>query len=372
MRTRVAIDVGPVQGARTGVGLAVDRLIEALTALDDGPELLPYVLSFRSRPGPGVRRLPYPAALAHRAWCRASWPPADRFLAPAELVHGTNYVVPPSRLPRLVTVYDCWFLEHPAEVHPDVRRAGEVLRRAVRKGAVVHATSHATAAKVGELLATDRIEVIHLGSPPAVPEVEPRSGDRGPGGRHPGQGPFVLSIGTVERRKNVPALVAAFDLARRSQTDLELVIAGASGDDTAAVDRAIGRLDSASADAVHRVGRIGDDDKAWLLRHAAALAYPSLDEGFGFPLLEAMSAGTPVVASTAGSIPEVVGTAGLLVDPDDVEGLAAALLRAAFDPPTRARLVAAGYARLKQFTWSTTAARLDDLYAALVMEHDAR
>ena len=105
--------------------------------------MLPYVLSFRSRPTPPTRRLPLPAAVAHELWSRLDGPRLDRWLGDAEVVHGTNYVVPPTRRPAVVSVYDCWFLTHPAQAAPAVRRAGEVLRRRVRAGATVHASSHA-------------------------------------------------------------------------------------------------------------------------------------------------------------------------------------------------------------------------------------
>ena len=160
--TRVAYDVGPLAGPRTGVGTAVDALRDALAA-DPGVELIPYVTSFRARPGDGVRRLPFPAALAHRTWQRVDWPRGGRALAGAEVVHGTNYVVPPSPRPRLVSVYDSWFLRHPDQAGGDVRRAGAVLRRAIGRGVTVHASSHATADALRELFPGVRVDVVHLG-----------------------------------------------------------------------------------------------------------------------------------------------------------------------------------------------------------------
>ena len=120
--------------------------------------------------------------------------------------------------------------------------------------------------------------------------------------------------------------------------------------------------------AVVRLGQVDDGTKSWLLHHAAVLAYPSLDEGFGFPLLEAMSAGVPVVASTAGSIPEVAGDGALLVDPLDIDGLAAAIDRVLSDDRLRDELVSVGRARVAQFSWAATAERMAALYASLAME----
>src|SRR5690606_25246562 len=127
--------------------------------------VLPYLVSARARPVPPQRRLPLPAAVAMRTWARADRPRVDRWLRGADVVHGTNYVAPPSRFPTVISVYDCWFLAHPDEASPDVRRAADVLRRAARRGARIHVSSRATAELAGDLLATERVSVVHLGLP---------------------------------------------------------------------------------------------------------------------------------------------------------------------------------------------------------------
>lgn len=361
----VAVDVAPLYGPRTGVGTAVAGLLDALARLDPAPELVPYLTSFRARPAPGTRRLPYPAALAVRCWARVPLPPADRFLRPAQVVHGTNYVVPPGRVPRLVSVYDCWFLRHEHLAHPDVRRAGAVLRRAVARGATLHTSSQATAGQLAELFPGRRVEVVPLGAPPALPEPPeqatiPQLSTR----------PFVVAIGTLERRKNLPCLVRAFGELAGEQPELHLVLAGADGDDRVAIDEARRSLPASVARRVLLPGRVDDATKSWLLQRAEVLAYPSLDEGFGFPLLEAMAAGTPIVASTAGSIPEVAGDAALLVPADDVGALAQALAQALGDQALRQGLLSAGQRRLGQFDWATTARAMAALYSSLAVERD--
>ncbi len=352
---RIALDVGPLNGHRTGIGAAVAELAAALND-HRGVAVRPYVLSFRSRPAPPTRRLPLPAALAHRLWSRADHPRVDRWLGDAEVVHGTNYVVPPSRLPALVSVYDCWFLDHPSEASPPVRRAGEVLRRRVRAGATVHASSQATADRVRDLLATDRVEVVHLG--PLAVDAPPAESPVGVNGR-----PFVLALGTIERRKNLPALVRAF--AAVATEGAQLVVAGAPGDDSAAVDAAVEALAPEARSRIVRLGPVDATTKAWLLHHARALAYPSLDEGFGFPLLEAQSIELPIVATRAGSIPEVAGDGAELVPLGDTDALAAALTRVLVDDERRAALLAAGRANLARFSWSATADALVDVYERL-------
>lgn len=353
----VAFDVGPLSGPRTGIGLAVEQMASALRA-GGRVQVVPYQVSFRARRSDEVATLPVPAAFAHRWWERFDRPRIDRWWRPARVIHGTNYVVPPSRLPRVVSVYDTWFLRHPDLANPAVHRAGEILRRSVASGAVIHASSHATADQLSELFPNAQIEVIHLGPPPVAP----------PPASCPAAArltrPFIVSIGTVERRKNLPALVDAF-----SHTDprlsIDLVIGGRAGDDQAALDAAVARLGRTHRDRVVLLGQIDETTKSWLLHHAAALAYPSLDEGFGFPILEAFAAGLPVVGSTAGSIPELAGDAALLSDPADLDALAANLATA-LDPDVRATLITAGHQRLTTFTWRHCADRLADLYHRLV------
>jgi glycosyltransferase involved in cell wall biosynthesis len=177
--------------------------------------------------------------------------------------------------------------------------------------------------------------------------------------------PYVLSLGTIERRKNLPALVAAFAAASTELGDATLVVAGAPGDDAAALDEAVATLPTPLRQRVHRPGPVDDDTKAWLLQHAAALAYPSLDEGFGFPILEAQTVGIPVVATSAGSIPEVAGAGAELVALGATDELAAALVRVVGDDARRDALVAAGRANLARFSWSATADALVALYRQL-------
>ena len=357
---RVGFDIGPLFGERTGVGFAVDSLRTALLQRDD-VELREYLVSFRARVGADVLRLPLPAALAHRLWARLDWPRADRWLGGAtgvSVLHGTNYVVPPSTLPRLVSVYDCWFLRNPGEARPAVDRAGKVLRRAVAAGAVVHASSHASAQAVRELLPGARVTTVHLGALelPAPPT-------RAPIGDLDGA-PFIVAVGKLERRKNLPTLIKAFGELTTTFPDLHLVLAGSDGDDRPAIDAAVDSLGAAS-NRVSFAGRIEDDVRSWLLHHASVLAYPSLDEGFGFPLLDAMQAGVPIVASNAGSIPEVGGEAVLLGEPNDIATLASNLSVAINDSAVRARLIAAGNARWREFTWQKCAHELTAVYKRL-------
>jgi glycosyltransferase involved in cell wall biosynthesis len=355
---RVALDVGPLHGHRTGIGAATEQLFDALAARGD-LDVSPYLVSYRARPVPPQRRVPVPAAFAQRWWSRLDGPKVDRWLGHPDVVHGTNYVVPPTKAPRVVSVYDCWFLTHTELATPDVQRSGHVLRRNVDSGAHVHASSHATADVVRELLGTERVTVVHLGPlPPTDARPVPVAGLDG--------APFVVAVGTIERRKGLPGLVEAFGAVAAELSDLRLVLAGAPGDDSTAVQTAVEALPAEVRARVLVPGAVSPGQKAWLLANASVLAYPSLDEGFGFPVLEAQAAGVPIVATSAGSIPEVAGDGAALVEVGDVHALADALVRAVTDDQHRAALVGAGRANVDRFDWADTASGLVDLYRSLV------
>jgi glycosyltransferase involved in cell wall biosynthesis len=355
-RPVIAFDAGPLYGHRTGVGTAVAGMLGALSERED-VELMPYIVSGRSAAMSGHRKLPVPGIVASHVWSRSDHPRADRWLDGANVVHGTNYVAPPTQLPTVVSVYDCWFLRHPELASALVSRAGANLRRAVARGAWVHASSHATEAAVREVLQTERVMTVPLGPPDPFSSI-----DAPPAHLNELRGQrFVLAIGSEERRKGLPLLVAAYAELASDHPDLRLVLAGADGDDSAAVTDAIAAVPDPSR--VARLGPVDDQAKVWLMKQASVLAYPSIDEGFGFPVLEAQMAGTPIVATSVGSIPEVAGDGAVLVD--GVERSTSAFAAAIADVLSggrRLELIESGYRNVQRFDWATTAAGLTDLY----------
>lgn len=363
----VAVDLGPLYGHRTGVAVAADNLQRGLAAAP-GVRTLPYLLSARARPQPGHRRLPLPAAGALRLWARTDRARVDRWLRGADVIHGTNYVVPPSSLPRVVSVYDCWFLQHPELASPAVARAGMVLRRAAASGAYVHVSSAATAAVARELLGTDRVRVIHLGPPeapddlPTRPTAAAATPESVTDSVTDSVAPMILAIGTLEVRKDIPALIAAFGQLATDLPGARLVIAGSPGDDAARCAAAVAALPRHVADRVEITGPIDAARKATLMAAATVLAYPSRDEGFGFPILEAQRAGIAVVGRPSGSIPEVAGEGAELATDQSIDALVAALYRVLTDSEHRARLIAAGTANLSRFSWERCTAEMVQLY----------
>ena len=365
---RVAIDVTSLIGERTGVGHVTAGFVEHLAARDD-VSLIAYAVTgntalattMRLPPGLPLRVTGIPARALFASWRSSSQPRIERWTGAVDVVHGTNFVVPPARARGLVTIHDVAFLRDPHLVSPASRRFAGLLRVALRRGATVHVYSDTVGTDLEHLLPcrADRIVRIYPGI------AATGEGDAAAGRALAGVDRYVLALGTVEPRKNLPRLVAAFDAEAEADADLRLVVAGPAGWGTSAFDDAVRRARHGGR--VVRLGYVDDTARANLLAGACALAYPSLDEGFGHPPLEAMRAGVPVVAARAGALPEVLGDAALLADPSSVSALAAALHTAVADDATRERLIAAGHERVARYTWERAANELVDLYRRLAL-----
>jgi len=304
-----------------------------------------------------------PARPLHASWGRRDSPPLEWFIGATDVVHGTNFLVPPtSRAAAVVSVHDLTPLHHPELCNEATLAYPGLIRRALGRGAWVHTDSAFVAGEVQEAFDADpsRVRVVNPGIPvlPVPTEVETDAVLLRllPAGLRR----FCLSIGTAEPRKDLPGLVRAFDAVADQQPDVGLVLAGPPGWGEQALEAAI---DAATArDRIVRTGWVTQSDLAALLARASVLAYPSLYEGFGFPPLQAMQAGVPVVATRAGSLPEVLGDAAALVEPGDHDGLVDALGRCLGDEEERDRLIAAGTAWSVRYSWERCGDGLEALY----------
>lgn len=351
---RVAMDATPLLGQPTGVGAFVAGVMEALGPRP-GVELSPYTLSLRGRGSVlGARTVPIPAALAMRAWMRVPWPPAQWWTGPVDVVHGTNFVVPPTRrrTGAVVTVHDLTPIRYPDMAWGPTKIFPQLVARAIARGAHVHTPSHFVAGEVIEAFAVpaDRVTAVHHGIPALA--VSP--------GPAPVSGPYVLALGTIEPRKGLVSLVRAFDLVADEHDDVRLVVAGRDGWGSLEVERAV--VSARHTRRIVRIGYVPPVERAALIANAVVYAYPSVYEGFGLPPLEAMSCGVPVVATTVGALPEVLGDAAEFVQAGDVDELAGALSDLLADGARRATMAEAGRRRATGFTWAKCADGLIDVY----------
>ena len=311
-----------------------------------------------------VRHLRLPRLALYEAWHRLRWPSVTSATGPVDVVHATGLAVPPPTSPLVVTINDLAFVHEPAHF---TRRGLRFFHRSLeltrRDADVVVVPSLATRHDcLAHGVPSERLVVVPYGLRAEVADDDAVAGARA---RHGLEHPYVVWVGTVEPRKNLATVAAAHRRLRDEGHELDLVLVGPHGwhED---LDRALG----GHRDGVHVLGHVPEPTLRALYRGAAVCCYPSLREGFGLPVLEAMAQGTPVVTSAGTSTEEVLGPdggAGRAVAPRDVGAVADALAELA-DPRRRPAASAAASARAATFTWERTA---DGLVAAYRRAIDA-
>jgi glycosyltransferase involved in cell wall biosynthesis len=312
-------------------------------------------------PAADLCRLPWRRAWTHRALAREVLRrPPDVLFVPA---HVIPFVLPARRLPpSVVTVHDLGYRAFP-QAHPLGQRLylDWSTRWSVHAAERVIAVSEATQRDLARAYGTaaPKVAVVHEAAapvPPAAPgEIVAAQA------RYGLARPYALYVGTLQPRKNLVRLLDAYARLHmadsgRADPGFDLVLAGAPGWLSVPILDAAARLQRAGlAGRIHLPGYVPDGDLAALLRGARLFCYPSLYEGFGLPILEAQSAGVPVVTARNSSLPEVAGDAALLVDPEDVDALAAAMLRLSRNEDLREALIRAGHANVARFSWAKAA-----------------
>jgi glycosyltransferase involved in cell wall biosynthesis len=343
---RIALDVTPATTGGTGVARYASELHAALLRKDI--DVRAYAIGRGPYPAPaGARRSRLPLRLAHASWQVTGRPRAEDLVGPVDLVHCLDLLPTPSRAPSVMTAHDLLAVEHP-ELHS--ARQVQLQRKqlaAFSRADLVIANSETTGrALVRHGIVESKVTVAPLGCSPVEGEPAPEPGN------------YVLAVGELAARKNLPMLIEAFRAAQLPEA-MELRLVGPEGHGaTGATDLLGGR--------VRAMGRVDDARLARLYAGATALCFPSLAEGFGLPVLEAMAAGTPVIASDLEVLREVAGDAALFVPPTDLRGWVAALERVAADEALRRRMQAAGRAAAAGRTWDATAASTVTAYERLL------
>jgi glycosyltransferase involved in cell wall biosynthesis len=349
-----------VSSAPTGTEAYSYHLIRALAPrLRDSYRLRLY---YRERPAPGrefpayiedgeARVIPFPRLWTHT---RLSW---EMLQSPPDLLFVPAHVLPIARPARtLVTVHDLGY-----RIFPDAHPAGQrrylelSTRWNVRVATHVLADSTATRDAIVEAYRTpqDKISVVYPGyTPDLTPELDQNRLENVKQ-RYGISGDYLLFIGRIQPRKNLSRLIAAFAQISSDHPELTLVLAGPTGWLAGPIIEQARELGLASR--VCFVGYVAAEDKAALISGALAFAYPSLYEGFGFPVLEAQACGTPLLCSATSSLPEVAGEGALLVNPEDTDAIAAGLSRLLNEPQLRRALVERGFDNLARFSWDAAA-----------------
>jgi glycosyltransferase involved in cell wall biosynthesis len=301
------------------------------------------------RPTIPVRHVPLPRLALYQAWHRLRWPPVERATGPVDVVHATGYAIPPRTAPLVVTMHDlAWRRDPSMFTRNGVRFFEAGLRCVIDDADLVLCPSQATiddcaAAGIGR----DRLRHVPWGMTTIQVTDDEVAAVRE---RYALPGRYVLSVGTLEPRKNLPRLIDAFS--RLPHDDVTLVVVGPDGWGESLAGPAA-RL----GDRLRLTGFVPRSQLAPLYRGASVVCYPSLWEGYGLPVAEAMGAGAPVVTSGGTATEELVaGGAGLAVDPLDTDAIAGAVGSVLDDAGLADRLRAAGRARAAATTWQATAA----------------
>jgi glycosyltransferase involved in cell wall biosynthesis len=362
----VGIDFRPALSRATGVGRYLQGLISGLQQIDGDTSYVLFSSSLKERPRPEPRPPNFhlvdrrwPVSVLNALWHRVGSPSLDWLAgSPIDVAHSPTPLRLPSRRARsIVTVHDLFFLDHPEATAREIRRDYVSLVRAhVQSADAVLAVSDTTAADVAAKLDVppERIHVAYHGVDERFLAATPLEN---------GGAPYLLAVATEEPRKNLATLVEALAILKRRGFDGTLKIVGGRGLDSGKIGESIRKHDLDRH--VVRLGYVDATELPSLYRNARALVTPSLWEGFGLPVLEAMATRTPLVASDIPVHREVAGDAAIFVPPTDAGALASGIETVWTDAALRARLSERGTDRVKSFSWVSSAKKTLALYREL-------
>ena len=367
---RVLIDYRPALRDRSGAGEYTHQLVKALLACyppsgsasgtNGDLALTVFSSSWKDRltetpelRGASAIDRRVPVRLLNFAWHRLGWPHIERLTGlDFDVAHSSHPLLLPSRhAAQVITIHDLYFLAHPDRTRAEIRRDyPDLVRAHAHRASRILVPSQFTAGEVERQLgvAAERIAIC----PPGAPDWAPRE-------TAPSVG-YILFFSTLEPRKNIGGLLDAYERLISQRAFPELVLAGKATEEARPWLERIDRPPLAGH--VRHIGYVEPADRQKLYTGARLLVMPSFEEGFGIPVLEAMTFGVPVVASNRGSLPEVLGDAGPLVNPDEPEEIASAMARVLDDDAFASTCATKGVLRARRFNWNRTARLVYDVY----------
>jgi len=301
-------------------------------------------------------------------WWKFDWPPIDFYLTDIDIYHSLHIQIPPTRnIKTVLTVHDCRYLALPELYKPkEVENYRQQMKISLERVDMVATVSEFTRQEVLNYFSfpEDRIKVIYNGFTPFESDegYSKKKTDRFIARNNFPQS-YLLYTGVLDPRKNLKMLIEAIAQCKKDTKDFpELLIAGISSEDWVGSKYCARARELSVFDHIHLCGMVEKDILVGLTQNAHVLCYPSLYEGFGFPPLEAMSLGVPVLAGKSSSIPEITGPAACLVDAKSVDDIAKGLNRIVFDSEYRQFLIESGYRQITKFSWQKSAAKYISLY----------
>ena len=379
---RIGIDVSRTAEETTGVGYYAKYLVDALAKIDTANQYTLYGIFFDCYPKAWKKaHVPtaanfklhqrwWPSALMRRRWLR-SGKQADNFIGNVDVLHSTAYTMPAVNSAKMVvTVHDTSCLVYP-EFHTEANNKFVVrnLHLAGRRADMILADSKNTKREIMRFLHVpeERIEVVHLAASDVFDETQSDADIRGVRAKYRIDKQYILTVGSIEPRKNLARTLVAFKaLIDLGLYDYQLVIVGGKGWKNDTLERVVSQLNI--ADRLIFTGYVVEEDMPLLYQGAEFFVYPSIYEGFGLPVLEAMASGIPVVTSNSSSLPEVAGEAAILVDPTDTHAIFDAMKGLGGNASLRAEMANKGKSQAKTFSWERTARKTLQVYQRVLSQ----
>jgi glycosyltransferase involved in cell wall biosynthesis len=370
---KIGIDLRPFLRFETGVGTYIKNLIFSLSDKDVENDYYLFSSSLKQRFSPSkipifnkmhFRDFHYPVKLLNFAWYRLGWPTMDAFFKTRlDLTHSPTPLICPTNGKAIVTVHDLFFMDFPSLANREARKFFlKNIHRSLQMSHGVIAVSHFIKKQLLERFRIDKekVKVIYHGvdqefsSDISLEEIKNFRAS------HSLSSKVIVFVGAMEPRKNLINLVKAFYIVQSKETDVSLVIAGSRGRDYPALKKSID--ENGLQARVKILDYLSPRDLKRLYRTGTLFVFPSLCEGFGLPLLEAMTSGMPVAASKRAALPEIAGNAALYFDPDKPEEIAHRIFELLEDGDLRKKYIESGRKRAKEFDWEKTAKSTLDFY----------